>query len=165
MHRRESAKRTVAASPQGSLIVILKDNMKSTWQFRQFKAEAKQTVRKVEQTDMRLHRATFACPPLPEHHTSVHCWVGLHSAMQDFTSTHSLIFTHTQNPAVHSLSTHTPPAAARPPTQLDTQVCWHIQTETLSTLTPAQVRSQHQLPGHRRGDLALIEGLYLLTIS
>lgn len=49
MHCRESAKRTVAASPQGSLIVILKDNMKSTWQFRQFKAEATQTVRKAEQ--------------------------------------------------------------------------------------------------------------------
>lgn len=48
MHCRESAKRTVAASPQGSLIVILKDNMKSTWQFRQFKAEATQTVRRVE---------------------------------------------------------------------------------------------------------------------
>lgn len=118
---------------------------------------AVQTVQGRGQTDCQeggtdrhaLAQSHIRMPPLPEHHTSVHCWGGLHSAMQDFTPTHSLTFTRTQNPAVHTLSTHTPPAAAHPPTQLDTQVCWHIQTEILSTLTPAQVRSQHQLPGHR----------------
>lgn len=148
MHRRESAKRTVAASPQGSLIVILKDNMKSTWQFRQFKAEAKQTVRKVEQTDMRLHRATFACPP--SQNTTQVCTAG-EGCTRPCRTSHPLTASPSHAPKTLpcSLSTHTPPAAARPPTQLDTQVCWHIQTETLSTLTPAQVRSQHQLPGHR----------------
>lgn len=62
MHRSESAEPTVAASPQGSLIVILKDNMKSTWQFRQLKAEATQTVRKVEQIHRHLHRHSHTFP-------------------------------------------------------------------------------------------------------
>lgn len=62
MHCSESAKPTVAASPQGSLIVILKDNTKSTWQFRQFKAEATQTVRKVEQIHRHLHSHSHTSP-------------------------------------------------------------------------------------------------------
>lgn len=36
----ESEERTVAASPQGSLIVILKDNTRATWLFRQFEAKS-----------------------------------------------------------------------------------------------------------------------------
>lgn len=170
MHRRESAKRTVAASPQGSLIVILKDNMKSTWQFRQFKAEAKQTVRKVEQTDMRLHGATFACPPLPEHHTSVHCWVGLHSAMQDFTSTRSLI---TRTPktlpctgvcAEPFMYPHTTSCCSSSHPAGYTGLLAHPDRDPEHTHT-CSARSPHQLPGHTWGDLALTEASQLLTIS
>lgn len=110
MHCRESAKRTVAASPQGSLIVILKDNMKSTWQFRQFKAEATQTVRKVEQRHMRLHRHTFACPS-PEHSTNVQLLgrAALHHAGLH-THNHTLIFAHTsaQGYIKSRLSAHIP---------------------------------------------------------
>lgn len=96
----------MAASPQGSLIVILKDNMKSTWQFRQFKAEATQTVRKVE------HRHMHTSPP--EHSTSVQCWAGLHSAMHDFTHMATASPLHTSRTLLHTggaerhLSVHTP---------------------------------------------------------
>lgn len=71
-------------------------------------------------------------PPLPEHHTSVHCWVGLHSVMQDFAHIHSLIFTHIQNPAVHegvlrsiSLFTHHQLMLTLPPSWR--QLYSHIQ--------------------------------------
>lgn len=86
MHCSESAKPTVAASPQGSLIVILKDNTKSTWQFRQFKAEATQTVRKVEQIHRHLHRHSH---PSPSKHS-------MSRGTANTENTHSLISAHIQ---------------------------------------------------------------------
>lgn len=161
MHCRESAKRTVAASPQGSLIVILKDNTRSTWQFRQFKAKATQTVGKVEQRHTHLHRHTFACSP-PEHSTK--CAPLGRAALQRAglrTRNHSLIFAHIGTPGAHT--------AVSKAIFMCLHTCWpllthpHIQAD-IHTRSASAISVSAPPAGHRGSDLSLTQDAYLLTI-
>lgn len=111
--------------------------------------------------DMHLHRATFTCPP-SQNTTRVHCWVGLHSVMQDFAHIHSLIFTHIQNPAVHegvlraiSLFTHHQLLLILPPSWRHNSVHTSRDPKYIHTSSAWSIpRSQHQAAGHRWVDLS-----------
>lgn len=138
MHRRESAEPTVAASPQGSLIVILKDNMKSTWQFRQFKAEATQTVRKVEQIHGRGHRHSHTSPS--KHSTSR----GTANTQQTLTAS-SL---HTSRPCCAQGCTKAHPSVHTP------AGCCSL-TQAPHTLTSVTARFQHPQLGTVAGLVSL----------